>query len=417
MKKAYINAAQILTVQTGGKNYKRGISMNDIGLLHDHAIITDDGKIIDILPNYSLPKSGFDEILDVRNKIIVPGLIDCHTHTVFAGSRASEFADKIAGVSYEEIARRGGGIQNTMNATRSATKEELIELTLQRINYFITQGVTTLEIKSGYGLDFENEIKMLEVIRDIQAMTPIDIVPTFLGAHIIPSEFNSKRQDYINIITEKMIPFVAKENLAEFCDVFCEETAFTHQETDQIFSAAKKYNMSLKLHTEQFNNHGGFETALRNKVISIDHLEVLRDDQIALLHNSDIVAVLLPGVSFFLNYRYAPARKLIDADAIVAISTDFNPGSSNIPNMHTIMQFAATQMKMTCEEIISAVTINAAKAINRNGIAGSLEVGKNADFAIFNTNDYREIIYTIGKNLIDMTVKNGDVIYKSNGVH
>ncbi len=389
--------------------------MNNIGLLQSYDIIVEDGLIADFVPS-GTPRSNVDEIIDIKGKIILPGLIDCHTHTVFAGSRASEFAEKLRGVSYEEIAQRGGGISLTMQATKAASKEDLLNTARERIRHFISQGITSLEIKSGYGPDFDTEIKILEVINQLKEEFPVDIVPTFLGAHVVPENFKNNRDAFLAQLTGEMLPSVAQNKLAEFCDVFCESTAFTSAETERIFAVASQLGFKLKLHTEQFNNIGGFEAGLSHHAVSLDHLEMLTPAQQSRLSESDAVCVLLPGVSFFLDYNYAPARNLIDNNAVVALSTDFNPGSSHIPNITFIMQLAARKMHMSIEEIISAVTINAAKAIGRSSSMGSLEIGKRADFAIFNTKHYEDIIYTMGKNLLDITVKKGDIIYKTNGV-
>jgi len=413
MRTLLSNLAQIVSVSTNGKNYKRGSEMKSLGVIHDHSILIEDDLILDLIPDSSVFKYTYDQKIDAADKIILPGLIECHTHSVFAGSRADEFNLKLNGTSYEDIAKQGGGILKTVNAVRNSTIPELIQLTKERINRFISQGVTTLEIKSGYGLNFENESKILEVINILDEESDIDLIPTFLGAHTIPQEFKSEKEKYIELIIEKMIPFIAKNKLAIFCDVFCESTAFTAEETEIIFRAATKHGLKLKLHTEQFNTIGGVAVALKNNAVSVDHLEVLSVDALESLCNSNIVCDLLPGVSFFLDYQYAPARRLIDGDAIVALATDFNPGSSHILNISLIMGLAAIKMKMSAEEIISAYTINAAKSVCLEQKTGSIEIGKSADFAVFHTTTYEDLIYNIGLNLCCMTIKNGKVIYQS----
>ena len=412
MKTLLKNPAQIVTVSTNGKNYKRGKELNEIAVLENHSLVIENETIKDFIPNASITNESEYKIIDVKDKVILPGLVECHTHTAFAGSRANEFRLKLAGKSYEELAKLGGGINTTVSAVRSFSFDELVQLISPRINYFIVQGITSLEIKSGYGLDFENEIKLLRVIQHLQKIFPITIVPTFLGAHTIPNEMKKKRELYIEEIIQKMLPFIAENSLAKFCDGFCESTAFSADEIDLIFSQAKSIGLALKLHTEQFNSIGGLDVALKQQAVSVDHLEVIKDDDILKVAQSDSVAVLLPGVSFFLNYDYAPARKLIDANTIVALSTDYNPGSSNIADINFIMSLAAIKMNMTIEETISAVTINAAKALNLSDEVGSIEIGKKADLSVFSTNDYADIVYNIGKNLNEMTVKNGEVIYK-----
>uniref|UniRef100_A0A7V2ZK74 Imidazolonepropionase n=1 Tax=Ignavibacterium album TaxID=591197 RepID=A0A7V2ZK74_9BACT len=409
--KLLTNAEQIVTCNTNGKNFKKGKELSELEVLSSHAIVVENELIKDILPFSSVKNISDFELIDLKNKIILPGLIECHTHTAFAGSRAEEFKLKLNGVHYEEIAAKGGGILTTVNAVRNTSLNELVEIIKPRIDAFISQGVTTLEIKSGYGLDFENEIKLLHAIKVLDELYPIDIIPTFLGAHTYPKEFKENHSGYIKIVVEQMIPHITKNNLAEFCDAFCEQTAFTADEVDKIFTAAENHGLKIKLHTEQFNNIGGIDVALKHNAVSVDHLEVLKDSDITKLADTDVVCDLLPGVSFFLNYQYAPARKLIDTGALVALSTDFNPGSSHILNLHFIMQLAALKMNMKIEEVINAVTINAAKSLFRNNTVGSIEIGKKADFAVFDTKEYSDIIYSIGRNENCMTIKNGEVIY------
>ncbi|MGB5288472.1 MAG: imidazolonepropionase [Ignavibacteriaceae bacterium] len=406
------NPAFIITINTSGKNYKRGIELSDIGQLFEHSVLIEDDIIKDVIPGSSLNKNKYEKVIDVTGKTVFPGLVECHTHTAFAGSRADEFRQRLSGIGYEEIAKKGGGINTTVTAVRSASFEELVNIIKPRIDHFISQGITTLEIKSGYGLDFENERKLLQVINFLNEIYPIDIVPTFLGAHTFPPEFKSNHQIYVDEIINKMIPHFANQKLAEFCDGFCEATAFSFDEIDKIFSIAKEHGLKLKLHTEQFNTIGGLDVALKHKAVSVDHLEAIKDEDIPKLGKTDTVAVLLPGVSFFLNHKYAPARKLIEQNAIIALATDFNPGSSHISSLSLIMSIAALKMKMTIEETISAVTINAAKALCREQTIGSIEIGKKANFAVFDTEDYADIVYSIGNNLNCMTIKDGKVIYK-----
>ncbi|MDY0082995.1 MAG: imidazolonepropionase [Ignavibacteriaceae bacterium] len=412
MRKLLTNFAQIITCDTKGINYKRGNNLSEINILENHSLFIEDGIIKDIIPDSSINHINADLKLNFNGKIILPGLIDCHTHTVFAGSRANEFKEKIAGVHYEEIAKRGGGILTTVNAVRNSSLPDLIELIKPRVKEFIAQGVTTLEIKSGYGLDFENEIKLLHAIKVLDEIFPIEIVPTFLGAHTFPAEFELDHKGYVDLITDKMIPHIAKNNLAEFCDGFCEATAFTSEEIDTIFTAAAKSGLKLKLHTEQFNNVGGLDIALKHNAVSVDHLEVIAEQDLNKFENSETVAVLLPGVSLFLDYSFAPARKLIENNAIIALATDYNPGSSHILNLHLIMSLASIKMKMKMEEVINAVTINAAKALNREKTTGSIEPGKKADLAVYDAEDYTEIIYNTARNLVTHTIKDGEIIFQ-----
>ncbi len=411
MLKLLKNAKQIVTINTNGTNFKRGFEMSNIELLENCHILIENDVIKDVLQNNNFPKK-IDEVIDVSNKIILPGLIDCHTHTVFAGNRSEEFKMKIAGVGYEEIAAKGGGINNTVNSLREMSFDELYNISAARIDYFISRGVTSLEIKSGYGLSFYDEIKILQVIKALKNNYKIDIVPTFLGAHTIPREFKNDREKYIDIIINQMLPYIKENNLAYFCDIFCETTAFSALETDKILDAAQKTGLKIKLHTDQFNNIGGIDIALKYNAVSVDHLEMLNDIDIGKIAKSNSVCVLLPGVSFFLNYNFANALSLIEEGGIIALSTDFNPGSSHIHDINLIMSIAAIKMRMNIESIISAVTINAAKAIGLENITGSIEIGKQADFSIFEANDYSDIIYNVGKNLNVMTIKKGEIIYK-----
>jgi imidazolonepropionase len=412
MIKILKDPSQIVTVNTGGKNYKRGNELKDAGVLTDHSIIIEGEIIKDIIPTKSIKNESGCNVVSVKGKTILPGFIECHTHSVFAGSRANEFKLKLKGASYEEIAKEGGGINTTVTAVRKCTFEELVNLAKPRIHNFIEQGVTTLEIKTGYGLDLSNEVKLLDVINKLKQIFPIKIVTTFLGAHTYPKEFKDDHKGYNDIVINKMIPFIGENKLAEFCDVFCELTAFSAEDTGSILKKAVEAGLKIKVHTEQFNNIGGLETALKYKAKSAEHLEMIKEEQIKLLETSETAAVLLPGVSYFLNYQYAPARKLIDRNAIVAIATDYNPGSSNISNISLIMSLAAIKMKMTIEEIISAYTINAAKALDVNDKTGSIEIGKKADLSVLNTNEYSDLVYSTGTNLNMMTIKNGNIIFE-----
>ena len=412
-RKLFFNPFQIITVDTHGKNFKRGKELKEIYPVTDHSILIEDDKIIDIIPNISIKKISFDVSLDLSGKTILPGFIECHTHSVFTGSRSDEFRQKLSGVDYETIAKSGGGINSTVKSVRNSSFEEIVETTKPRIDNFIAQGITTLEIKSGYGLNFENEIKLLQVINFLDEIYPINIIPTFLGAHTFPAEMNDKKSEYVEIIINKMLPHVAKQKLAIFCDGFCELTAFSSNEIDLIFTKASESGLNLKLHTEQFNTIGGLDIALKHNSTSVDHLEVIKEEDIPKLSNTDTVGVLLPGVSFFLNHKYAPARKLIDTNAIIALATDYNPGSSHISNLHFIMSLAALKMGMTIEETISSVTINAAKALELEEKVGSIEIGKEADFSIINSDEYADIVYNIGQNMNCITIKSGNIIYNS----
>lgn len=413
MLSLYQNPTQILTFDSKARGFSRGASMLDPGLLEKMSLVVENGKIKDFIPSSSI-SGNFDRKIDLSGKILLPGFVECHSHLVFAGNRSKEFRLKMDGHSYEEIAAKGGGINATVEATRNASFDELLSLASKRVEYFISQGVTSLEIKSGYGLSFYDEIKILQVIQKLKSMYSINIVSTFLGAHSFPAEYRNDRQQYINIILEEMLPYIAKTGLAEFCDGFCEKEAFSPLELEEIFSKAETLGMKTKIHTDQFHSIGGIALALKHNMKSCDHLEKVRNTDIDKVSLSNTVSVLLPGVSYFLNYNYAPARRLIAQGAILAISTDLNPGSCNIGSLSLIISLACTKMGMKLEEALSAYCINAAKALNLERKTGSLEIGKDADFAIIKADDYSEIAYNPARNLNQMTVKSGEIIYENN---
>ena len=348
--------------------------------------------------------------IDCTGKTVMTGFVDSHTHLVHAGSRANEYEMKIQGKSYEEIAKAGGGIANTVKAVRKASKNELKKISEKRLHNFIKYGTTTLEAKSGYGLDVKNEIKLLEVINELSKKNKYgaDILPTFLGAHSIPPGISKK--DYIDIVCYEMIPLVAKKRLAVFIDIFCEKGYFDAQDTERILSQGAKFGMIPKVHTDQFYSIGGITAAKRVNAISVDHLEVLNSKGISQLKDTNIIATLLPGCSYFLNMVYPPARKLIENAVPVALATDFNPGSCNTENIQMIMSLASLKMKMSAEEIINAVTINGAFALNIQNKTGSLTPGKLSDILVFDFPDYKDLIYHFGVNQLVKVFKKGKSI-------
>jgi imidazolonepropionase len=403
------NAGQIVTCRTRGRKFKAGRNQSEAGLLKNSSILTENGKIKWI--GKKLPKSistGNLRKIDAKGKCVLPGFIDSHTHLVFAGSRAGEYSMRIKGSTYEEIAAKGGGIISTVKALRKAAKKELKELAVKRILTSMCFGVTTLEVKSGYGLNTAAEIKMLDVINELRKEMPIDIYPTFLGAHAFPKD--KSRKDYIEEILFEMIPLVAKRRLAVFIDAFCEKNYFTVKETKAIFMQGVKYGLTPKLHTNQFYSVGGVKAAIECGAISVDHLEVMKQSDISALKGSGTIACLLPAVSYFLDIPYAPARKLIENNIPVALATDFNPGSAMSENIQLTMSMAVQLLKMNIEETISAVTINAAAALGISDKTGSIETGKQADLLIFDTPDYKDIVYHFGVNQLLNVIKNGTVV-------
>lgn len=410
MFKRITNPSVILTLDTKGAGRKSGRNSSDNGVLEGFDIIIENDKIKDFIPSGSSLSFPHKKV-DAKGRTVIPGFVESHTHALHLGDRSNEFKMKLEGKSYDEIAAAGGGIVSTMKAIRAASDSELLAAILKKIDLFIAQGVTTLEVKSGYGLDFESELKMLRIINKAGELRNINIVPCFLGAHTVPPEFKSNREGYIELIMNKLMPVVKTERLSSRCDAFCESSAFSTAEVKIIFEKAKELGFNLTLHTDQFNNIGGLELAVSMKALSADHLEVLRHDQIPKISSSDTVAVLLPGVSYTLDYNYAPARDLIDSGATVALATDYNPGTSNINSISLIMSLAARKMKMRFEEIISAYTINSAAALGVSNETGSLEPGKNADIAILNTANPNRLIYDTAQNLNGTTIRSGKIVY------
>lgn len=412
MKLLIENAGQIVTCHAGGRRFKAGKFQSEIGLVENASIYIENGRIRWIgkkLPA-SIKKTALKKI-DAKNKTVLPGFVDSHTHLVFAGNRANEFSMRIKGSTYEQIAKAGGGIISTVKAVRKASKNELKKLARERINSSIGFGVTAIEAKSGYGLDTKSEIKMLEVIKELNKEMPIDIYATFLGAHAFPKDKTKK--EYVDEILYCMIPLIAKRNLATFIDVFCEKNYFSPAETEKIFMQGIKFGMVPKLHTNQFNSIGGIKSAVKYGAISADHLEVMTSNDIKILKGRNTIACLLPAVSYFLNIPYAPARKLIENKIPVALATDFNPGSAMTENIQLVMSLAVHLLKMNIEEAINAVTLNGAAALGISHFTGSIETGKQADLLIFDVPDYKQILYHFGVNKLENVIKRGKVIYIS----
>ena len=356
--------------------------------------------------------------INVRGRVILPGFVDSHTHLIHAASRAEEYEMKIAGASYEEIARKGGGILNSVKKLRATTSDALKRRARTALQEFASYGTTTIEAKSGYGLDVANELRILALHKELSTAQPIEIVSTFLGAHVLPAEYRNKAngaEQYISLLVDKVMPEVAHHKLAEFCDVFCDRGAFTRAQARRILVAAKNLGLAPKIHAEQLTHTGATRLGVELGAVSCDHLEHVNKADIRVLARSKTVATLLPGCDFHLGLkRYAPAHGLIDAGAIVALATDYNPGTSPTFSMPMILSLACTQLRMTPAEAIVAATINGACALRREQRIGSLEPGKQADLAIFDVEDYREIPYYFGVNKCWMTLKKGQVIYSRN---
>jgi imidazolonepropionase len=409
-------ASQLLTMRGSGP--RRGDSLSNLGLIKDGALLVGDGLIAAVGTRgevEKLPEARGAEKLDLGGRVALPGFVDSHTHLIHAASRAEEYELKIAGASYEEIARKGGGILNSVKKLRAAISEALKKRALGALKQFAAYGTTTIEAKSGYGLDVANELKILRLHKELAGEQLVEMVSTFLGAHVVPGEYRGKAggaERYIKLIEQNMLPEIGESRLAEFCDVFCDRGAFTVEQSKRVLQAGRQWGLAPRVHAEQLSRTGAARLAILMRAASCDHLEHVNKSDIQALGKSETVATLLPGCDFHLGLEhYAPARALIDAGAIVSLATDYNPGTSPTLSMPMILSLACTQLRMTPAEAITAATINGAYALRRGESIGSLEVGKQADFAVFEVADYREIPYYFGVNHCWMTVKRGRVIH------
>ncbi|MCQ8213441.1 imidazolonepropionase [Cetobacterium somerae] len=388
--------------------------MENIEILTDAYVAIKNGTIL-LLGEGPYDKNIIDNktiLIDAEKSVVTPGLIDSHTHLVHGGSRENEMFLKAKGATYMDILNAGGGILSTVKATKEATKEELVEKAKISLKKMLAFGVTTIESKSGYGLDLETEIKQLEVNKILANEQPIDIVSTFMGAHAIPKEYKGKEEDFIKKVI-KMLPIIKDKNLAEFCDIFCEHGIFSIEQSRKILKEAKKFGFKLKIHADEIESIGGAELAGELETTSSEHLMAISDEGIIALKNNGVIANILPGTSFYLKKEYAPVRKMIDYGVQIALSTDYNPGSCPTENLQLIMQIAALYLNMSPIEVIKAVTINGAKSLNKEKQIGSIEIGKKADLVIFNSKSLEYILYHFGINHTKMVIKNGDIVYNN----
>jgi imidazolonepropionase len=413
MRYLVVNTSQLLTM-AGPDLARHGREMSSIGLVREGAVLVDDGKILaaglrSLVEAHELAPQA--SVLDAGGRVVLPGFVDSHTHPVFAGPRLKDFESRLKGKTYADIAAEGGGILSTVNGVRGASLNALTESLRARARRFLECGTTTIEAKSGYGLDLANELKMLRAIKAANEAGPLEFVATFLGAHAVPGEMKHNRIGYIDRVCEEILPAVVLEKLAAFVDVFCEKGFFTVEESRRIFKAAAKAGLKPKLHAEQLTRSGSLPMALEEKAASADHLDCLDDSDLVLLSRAGTVACLVPGSNYFLNKPYPPARRLIDAGAAVALATDFNPGSCPCWDMRMMMSLACTQMKMTPEEALAAATINGAAALGLVKSHGSLEPGKAADLICYEADDYRELPYYFGAPQVAWTMKRGVVVH------
>ena len=405
------NIGKLVTMQ-GSSSFRVKEEMNKINIIENAYIAVKNGKILAIGVGDEFGNLCGDDtkIHDAEGLLVTPGLIDSHTHLIHGGSRENEFSMKLNGVPYIEILNNGGGILSTVKATKESSEEELYKKAKKSLDRMLEFGVTTVEEKSGYGLELNTEIKQLEVARVLDKNHPVDLVHTFLGAHAVPEEYKENHKAYIDILVDVMMPKIKDMGLAEFCDVFCEKGVFTIEESEYILQKAKEIGYKLKIHADEIESLGGAELAAKLGCVSADHLMAASDEGIKMMAENNVVANILPATSFNLNKNYADCRKMIDMGAIVSLSSDYNPGSCPSENLQLVMQLGCLHLKMTPNEVLTAVTINAAYAIDRADKIGSIEVGKNADFVVFDALNVEYLMYHFGINHTKKVYKNGNLV-------
>lgn len=403
------NIKGLLQVRDGLPAPLRGAEMQQLPVLDDAFLYIKDGKIDDFGPKeeaHAYEKEA-EEVIDAEGKFVLPCFIDSHTHIVYAESREHEFVMRLRGMTYEEIATAGGGILNSAKKLQQTSEEALFQSARARLHEMILQGTGAVEVKSGYGLTVEDELKMLRVIRRLKEESPVTIKATFLGAHAVPKEYTD-REEYIRLILDEMIPRVTQEKLADYCDVFCDKGFFTPEETDRIFTQAAQYGMKLKIHANELDFSGGVQVGVKHNAVSADHLECTGDEEISALLSSDTMPVLLPGTAFFLNIPYPPARRMIDAGLPAALATDYNPGTCPSGNMPLVLSIACTQLKMTPEEAFNAATVNAAFALNLQDTHGCIARGREANiFITHKMSSYAYMPYAFGSNPVEQVILKG----------
>ncbi|HBS87076.1 MAG: imidazolonepropionase [Bacteroidetes bacterium GWF2_38_335] len=406
------NIKQLIQTEDKPVKWKAGKSMSELNIVENAYLEIAGDKIADFGSMKNCPKKA-NEVIDASGKLVLPSFCDSHTHLVYAGSREIEYVDKIKGLSYEEIAKRGGGILNSAKLLRDTSEDCLFEQAMARINEIISMGTGAVEIKSGYGLDTESELKMLRVIKRIKEAAPVTVKATFLGAHSVPAEYRGNQTEYVDKVIYEMLPQVAAENLADYIDVFCDKGFFTVEETDRILIAGMKYGLRPKIHANELANSGGIQVGVKYNALSVDHLEYTGDDEIIALLKSETMPTLLPGAAFFLGMIDPPVRKMINAGLPVCLASDFNPGSSPSGNMKLIMSFGCVKLRMLPEEVINATTINGAYAMGIEDTHGSIAKGKVANVYITKpVSGYEFLPYAYGSSLVDTVILNGKIVSK-----
>lgn len=411
MKTIILNIQELLQIRDASIRKVSGAEMGELPSIKNAYLVVENNLITDFGSMENCPNTLFENTIDARGKVVFPTWCDSHTHIVYAGNRQQEFVDRIKGLSYEEIANRGGGILNSAKKLNETSENDLYEQSKLRLEEVMKLGTGAVEIKSGYGLTVEGELKMLRVIKKLSENYPIKIKATFLGAHAFPTEYKENHQGYIDLIINQMLPKIAAEKLADYIDAFCETGYFSVAETERIMTAGKKYGLRAKIHVNQFNAIGGIDACVKHNALSVDHLEVVTEDDIAILKNSETMPVALPSCSFFISIPYTPARKIIDAGLPLALATDFNPGTTPSGNMNFVVATACIKMKMTPEEAINAATINGAFAMGISATHGSITVGKKANLIITKkVNSWYQLPYEFANNLIDTVIIDGKII-------
>jgi len=409
MSKLIINIKELAQIRDSKISFASVSQMNEIPSIKNAFLLIENGLISDFGKMSNIPKEKKFEIIDASGRTVLPAWCDSHTHSVFTGSRSDEYIDRIKGLSYQEIANKGGGILKSANQIKNISKNDLFEESKKRIYNLIKQGTGCIEIKSGYGLNYNSELKMLNVIKDLKESLPIEIKSTFLGAHAFPKELS--KNEYFDLVINKMLPDFTTKKLMDYVDIFCEKNYFTVNDTEQLIKEAKKYNIPAKIHVNQFNSIGGIKIAVRNKAVSVDHLEVINEQDIAELKKGSTIPVLLPGCSFFLGIEYAPAKKLLSNNIPFAIASDFNPGSCPTGNMNFIISLACNKLKLTPEQAINGATINGAYSMGLSDVSGSITRGKLANLLVTKKiESLNELPYYIGDNLIDKVLIRGKEI-------
>src|SRR5690554_1877672 len=410
MQTLIVNIKQLIQVRETNVDMVSGADMNTLPVLENAYLLIEKDLITDFGLMKDLPEIEIQNVIDATGKVVMPTWVDSHTHIVYAGNRVQEFVDRINGLSYEEIANRGGGILNSAKLLNETSEEDLYNQSKARLEEVISQGTGAIEIKSGYGLTLEGELKMLRVIKRLREDYKLPIKATFLGAHAFPKEYKENQQAYVDLIVNEMLPKIAEENLADYIDAFLETGYFSVEQTRQIIEAGKKYNLPAKIHVNQFTTIGGIKMCVENGAVSVDHLEVINDEDIQMLKNSDTMPVALPSCSYFISIPYTPARKMIAEGLPLALASDFNPGTTPSGNMNFVVATACIKMKMTPEEAINAATINGAYAMGVQNEVGSITKGKKANLIITKEiPNYYQIPYSFGTNLIDKVLINGKV--------